>query len=137
VTLSLELSKGANDTAIFAYLEDVDPVSGTVSYITEGMVRASHRTSDAWPFPSTSRVGSFDTVRRTYSRSDMKPLDGITTVEFMLEPVAYEVPPNHQLRLVLAGADKDNFLLDNIEGRATGWRIHTAGKSMIHLPVAQ
>merc|ERR1711964_852229 len=91
VTLSLELSKGANDTAIFAYLEDMDPVSGTVSYITEGMVRASHRTSDAWPFPSTSRVGSFDTIRRTYSRSSMRPLEGITTVEFMLEPVAYEV----------------------------------------------
>ena len=58
-----------------------------------------------------------------------------STVEFMLEPVAYTLLPGHQLRISLAGADKDNFLLENIEGLARSWRVHTGGKSSLFLPV--
>ena len=81
-------------------------------------------------------IGAFDAIRRSYSRSSMRPLgSGAHLVEFMLEPVAYEVRANHLLRLALAGTDNDNFLLDNIVGRTAAWRIHTAGQSKLHLPV--
>ena len=65
----------------------------------------------------------------------MAPLDGGKPhmIEFLLEPVAYELPANHQLRLSLAGADKDNFLLDNVKDKATSWRIKPG--SFVRLPV--
>jgi len=139
VSLELELV-GGTDTVIFAYLEDFNPATGSVTYVTEGQLRASHRANGAWPSPG-STVGSFEAVQRSYTRSQMVPFETGKPhrVEFMLEPVAYELPANHQLRLALAGADKDNFLLDNVKDKATSWRIHTPanGGSAVHLPAAK
>ena len=147
VRLELEvLEADATDAVIFAYLEDVDTTTGGVSYITEGQVRASHRPApgrDAaaakWGHGErvAERVGHFEEVTRTFSRADMAPLASGTTstVEFMLEPIAYTLLPGHQLRLSLAGTDADNFFLENIPGLAKSWRVHTSGRSSLHLPV--
>ena len=117
-----------------------------MSYITEGQVRASHRPAPAGDAAAATwghgervseRVGHFEEVTRTFSRADMVPLARGTTstVEFMLEPIAYALLPGHQLRLSLAGTDTDNFLLENIPGLAKSWRVHTGGRSSLHLPV--
>jgi len=137
VRLELELLEpDAVDAVVFAYLEDID-ASGEVSYITEGQVRASHPASLNYNGIEAVRVGHFDEAKRTFQRADMAPLKSRTpsTVEFMLEPVAYTLLPGHQLSLSLAGADKDNFLLENIPDLARSWRIHTAGSSRLFLPV--
>lgn len=138
VQIALELTApNASDAVIFAYLEAVDPESpAKVTYISEGMVRASHVPSTTKYTRSTARVGAFDLVKRTFSRADMQPLNREpTTVDILLEPIAMEVPVGWQLRLSLAGADKDNFLVDNIDGLSTRWRVHTGGQSQIHIPV--
>lgn len=132
VSLSLALNEEAYDAAIFAYLEEVDAYTKSINYITEGVIRVSHAVVSS----DHSHVGAFDSIKRSFAVEDMVKLTPgqHTVVEFVMEPIAYTVPKNHVLRLRLAGADADNFFLDNIEGLATIWDIDTAS-SAIHIPV--
>ena len=142
VSLSLQLNEGAYDTAVFAYLDDIDPVSGVIRYITEGSIRASHRAleDDARGEGIASlppiRAGSIDTIRRSFLQRDMTPLAGpeSTIIDFMMEPVAYALPAGHILRLSFAGSDVDNYYLDNIHGLASTWYIDTANSKLV-LPI--
>ena len=120
------------DAVVFAYLEEVDPITSRVRYITEGNIRAAH------PVTSTgdTRPGAFDPIRRSFYSTDMQPLDSsaASTVHVVLEPVAYQIRAGNKLRLSLAGADVDNFYLENIPNLAGAWRVHM-DRSVIHLPV--
>lgn len=129
--LSIKAPSDAQDAAIFVYLEDVAP-DGTVHYVTEGQVRASHASIT---HPS-SQVGSMETVTRTYRRSDLQPLavgDPPRMISLLLEPMAYRFPPGHRVRLRVSGADQDNFFLGSVPGLATQWEVHLA-ESRVRLP---
>ena len=131
LVLSLALAGNATDAAVFAYLEEAHPETRQVRYITEAAVRVSHRSTT--PEGRGRRVGAFDSVHRTFLASDMKPLaPGVfTRVQLVMEPVAYVVAAHRTLRLVLAGADADNFYLGNIPGLALEWRIATADSQLL------
>merc|ERR1711988_1259662 len=117
VSLGLEILGEAHDAVIFAVLEDV--FENDVVYITEGQIRASHSVTETNQ-PGRHRVGSADQIHRSYFRGDSRPLASgtVTQVEFLLEPVAFTLRPGHALRLSLAGADKDNFFLENVQNLA-------------------
>ena len=101
VTIRLHIeSVKSRDLILFAYLEDVDCESSKVTYVTEGSLRASHRCTNE------SDAGH---CKRSYRKSDWKPMDGVERVEMYLEPVSYQFPAGHRVRFSLAGADRDNF----------------------------
>lgn len=134
ITLSISLCGDATDAAVFVYLEEWNPAEKTVNYITEAALRLSHRAS---VISKSSRVvGAFDSVRRTFLNKDMKPLNSneFTQIEFVMEPVAYVVEPGHELRVVLAGADKDNFYIENIPNNAKEWKLDLS-KTKVTLPI--
>ena len=133
IGLSMAIQGEAKDAVVFAYLEETDVDTGKTNYITEAVLRVSHRPSVV---PSDLRIGSSEAVHRTFLEKDFRPwVPGVfTLVELIMEPVAYVVKPRSNLRLVLAGADIDNFYLDNIEGLATDWDIDT-NSSWLMLPV--
>ena len=130
VRLNIE-SVNSRDLIIFAYLEDVDIDNGKVTYVTEGVVRASHRCVNE----SQSEL-----CERSYKREDWRPMDGIERFDMQLEPVSYQFGIGHAIRVSLAGADTDNF--DHDTGRfglplPRQWHIHREGNydSQVLLPV--
>eukprot|EP00040_Diaphanoeca_grandis_P025259 m.139714 g.139714 ORF g.139714 m.139714 type:complete len:525 (-) comp30074_c0_seq1:33-1607(-) len=134
LTVSITLNNGGTEAAVFAYLEDVDPATGSVHYITEGCIRASHRVDAI----HSHHVGAFDNVRRSFITSKMRALtpNEATAVDIILEPVAYVVPQHHVLRISFSGADDDNFYLKNIGELAGSWSID-ATASTLNLPLVR
>jgi putative CocE/NonD family hydrolase len=101
----LSVASTATDGAFFVYLEDVDP-AGSVTYLTEGMLRALHRkTSTAEP-PFKVLV-----PYHSFTRADAAPLvpGQMTKLDFGLLPVSVLLPAGHRLRVAIAGADSDTF----------------------------
>ena len=70
VSLSLQLDEGAQDTAIFGYLDDFDPLTGVTNYITEGSIRPSHRMTNDSLLPQDVQIGAFDTISRSFLEND-------------------------------------------------------------------
>lgn len=131
LSLTVKAPLDARDAAIFVYLEDISP-DGTVHYVTEGQVRASHASITDY-----SKVGAMDAVTRTFHRSDLQPLAvgaSPLKVSLLLEPIAYRFPEGHRVRLRVAGADRDNFFLGSVPGLATQWEVHLA-ESRVRLPL--
>jgi uncharacterized protein len=98
------LSADAVDADLFAYLEDLAP-DGTVNYITEGMLRASHRKITSTPeYIAAGPAHSF-------KKEDMKLLftREIALMSFDMQPISYQLKKGHKLRLSLAAADVDHF----------------------------
>jgi hypothetical protein len=127
------LSANATDTTLFVYLEDVTP-EGEVHYVTEGELRALHRT---WQ-PAESQTDQIPSIpNRTYRRADAAPLipDEVVPLTLDLLPVSYQFKKGHRIRVALAGADKDHFQL--LEDPLPTWQIwHTPDRpSHIALPV--
>jgi uncharacterized protein len=119
------------DVNLVAYLEYVD-ARGTSHYITEGVLRASHRRLASPPF---------DNLGLPYhpgTRASVEPLPH-TPVElvFDLHPTSIIVSAGHRLRLAITSADRDNLALD-LPSRHDTLRIYrTAGMpSRIEIPVA-
>jgi hypothetical protein len=105
--VTLYVSSSAVDGNFFVYLEDVEP-SGRVNYVTEGMLRALHRkvSDEAPPYAC---VGPYHSCRR----NDAAPLEPgqVATLHFDLLPTSYLFKAGHSIRVGLAGADKDNFVV--------------------------
>jgi len=103
----LWVSSTAADGQFFVYLEDVDE-AGHVRYVTEGLLRALHRktSTDA---PLYESVVPY----RTFTRADASPLvpGEATELVFDLLPTSYQFAKGHAIRIALAAADKDHFLL--------------------------
>jgi putative CocE/NonD family hydrolase len=94
----------APDLDLFAYLEEVDG-SGHSTYITEGNLRASHRTLGQAPYDHLGLP-----YHRHY-KSDLAPIPAGEPVEmvFDLLPTAYIFRAGHRIRITLTCADADNF----------------------------
>jgi len=100
----LWVSSTADDGDFFAYLEEVDE-TGYSRYLTEGVLRASHRKLDAPPFSY---------MNLPYHRSfaeDVAPLPSGQPVElvFDLHPTSNIFDAGHRIRLTVACADQTSF----------------------------
>ena len=96
------------DPCVFAYLEDIAP-DGTVTYMTEGQLRALHRriaAPDTLPYDPGPAPHSF-------RRCDAMPVTAGEkfTLAFKLYAVAALIRKGHRLRLAIAGADAGTFRL--------------------------
>ena len=133
VEFQFEILDDGYDATIFAYLEDVDSETGEVVYVTEGQVRASHH-----HVVEADSVGSIDSVVRSYRRKDLRKLGSgsSTLISFSLEPIAYEFPKGHSVRLRFTGADAQNFYIESIDGRSKSWRVYH-DQTRIRLPVSE
>lgn len=103
--VSLTVTSTADDGAFFVYLEDVAP-DGTVTYVTEGELRAIHRAIAATPAP-TWQSGPYHSFLRAAARP-MIPGQA-TELRFDLLPTSYLFKAGHHIRIAVAGADAAHF----------------------------
>jgi predicted acyl esterase len=89
---------------VFVYLEEVDG-NGNSTYITEGQLRASHRTLSLPPFDN------FDLPWFNHFQSELQPIPLGEPFElvFDLRPTAWQFSPGKQIRITIAFADAGNF----------------------------
>jgi putative CocE/NonD family hydrolase len=91
-----------DDGDFFAYLEEVDK-NGVSHYLTEGMLRASHRKLHSAPF---------NNLGLPYHRSFQEDIEKLPSepVEliFDLIPVSKMFNEGHRIRITITCADKDN-----------------------------
>jgi len=129
--VTLYVSSTADDGAFFAYLEDVGP-DGSVTYVTEGVLRAIHRkiSDTKAPYPAA-------TPYRTFNREDAEPLipGQVAELVFDLYPTSHVFQEGHAVRVALAGADKDHFAFIPEEPPTVRTHRNAAFPSRIDLPV--
>jgi putative CocE/NonD family hydrolase len=103
--ISLFLASTHEDGAIFAYLEEVDEI-GEIFYLTEGLLRLIHRKVSPEKPPYDILV-----PYHSYKKNDSMPMvpHEISEVTFGLLPTSVLIRKNHQIRIAIAGADKDTF----------------------------
>ena len=113
VTLFVEST--SPDGAFYAYLESVAP-DGTVTYLTEGMLRAIHRkvSTDTPPY---TVFGPY----HTFKRADAMPLVPGETAEvaFDLFPTSALVKKGSRIRVAIAGHDTSVFARYPADGAPT------------------
>ncbi|WP_321489103.1 CocE/NonD family hydrolase [uncultured Hyphomonas sp.] len=104
--VSLYVTSATADPVFHAYLELVLP-DGTVSYLTEGVIRAIHR-APADPATLPYDMGA---APHSFREDDMLPVTPgeQMKVEFALNPVAARLNPGERIRLAIAGADTAYF----------------------------
>jgi hypothetical protein len=102
---TLYLSATTTDTTVFAYLEDIDE-QGQVTYVTEGLLRALHRKLSNPPAGYPPFI-----PHRSFKRKDALSLHPgeVFQLVFDLFPTSYQFKKGHQIRLSLAGTDRDHF----------------------------
>jgi hypothetical protein len=100
----LWLTTDAPDLDTFIYLEEVDG-RGRSTYITEGVLRASHRGMSQAPYKNLGLPFHF------HYQSDLSPIPSGQPVElvFSLLPTSYRFSKGSRIRVTVAFADADNF----------------------------
>ena len=98
------LTTTAPDLDVFVYLEEVNSKRKS-TYITEGALRASHRTLSPAPFDN------FGLPWFNHFQSELAPIPNGEPFElvFDLRPTAWQFSPGKQIRVTLAFADAGNF----------------------------
>ena len=104
--VTLWLSSTESDGAFIVYLEDVAP-DGTLTYITEGQLRAVMRAATGDP-PLYRKYGP----HRSELRADAMPLvpGEVAEISFDLWATSVLIRAGHRIRVAVAGADADPFL---------------------------
>ena len=98
----LWVSTSAEDGDFYAYLEDVQP-DGFSQYVTEGVLRASHRALGEAPW---NHLGL---PYHSGLATDTQPLpDDLVELVFDLHPTSKIFRAGHRIRLTIVGADSDN-----------------------------
>ena len=110
--VTLYITATTPDVDVFVYLEWVRE-NGTSTYLTEGVLRASHRTLGRAPYDNLGLPWP------THARSDVAqtdPLSGnVARLEFDLAPISHRFERGDRFRITITGADKDNFELYQAE----------------------
>jgi hypothetical protein len=127
----LFMSSTTQDAAVHVYLEELLP-DGQIRYITEGVLRASHRRVSEAPYPTVDTYHS-------HLRRDAKPLvpgEVVTLVIDML-PTSYLFKAGNRFQVSIAGADQDNFERVPNDGSIPVFRVHKSAlyPSRIELPI--
>jgi putative CocE/NonD family hydrolase len=104
--ISLYVSAATSDPVFHVYLEFVAP-DGSVSYVTEGILRAIHR-APADPATLPYDMGAAPHSFRREDALAVTPGDTMK-VEFALNPVAARLNKGDRIRVAVAGADKSYF----------------------------
>jgi putative CocE/NonD family hydrolase len=133
-TAHLTVTSTHDDGDFFIYLEEIDS-DGRSHYITEGVLRATHRrTSDA----------PFDNMGLPFHRSHAEDLTPMTPgepteLDFDIMGTAIVIDEGHRLRVTIAGADARNFQLhpDPAGEDAPTIEVLTGGEhaSYVELPI--
>ena len=127
----LWLTTEAPDLDVFVYLEEVDS-RGNSTYVTEGALRASHRTTSKAPFDNLGLpyYGHFE--------SELTPVPSGEPVELAvpLLATAHHFREGNRMRITIACADADNFETPVLDP-APGLRLLRDANhpSLIDLPV--
>lgn len=122
----------AEDAAFFVYLDDVYP-DGRVEYVTEGILRASHRREHG-----NAVVCADCAPYRSYLQADASPLPQGEPVllRIGLLPTSYLLRKGHCIRISIATADKDNFADVTPEGSRFNILCGGSHSSRVIFPVA-
>jgi uncharacterized protein len=98
------LRADASDLDLFVYLEEVDE-DGNSTYVTEGILRASHRALGKASFENLGLPW------QNHFQTDLKPIPSGEPMElvFDLLPTAFEFSKGRRIRVTVAFADADNF----------------------------
>jgi putative CocE/NonD family hydrolase len=101
--VTLHVSSTAADGDFFVYLEEVD-AAGVSEYITEGVLRASHRAVSEPPFENMGLP-----YHRSF-RDDVKPLPDADPVSLLFDllPTSNRFDAGSRIRVSVACADADN-----------------------------
>jgi len=102
--IHLWLSTEAPDLNVFGYLEEIDS-KGNSTYISQGILRASHRTPGQAPFENLG-LPWFN-----HFQSELQPIPagGPFELVFELFPTADQLSEGNRIRITIAFADADNF----------------------------
>jgi putative CocE/NonD family hydrolase len=103
-TIHLWLSTSAPDLDVFAYLEAVDS-QGNSTYVTEGELRASHRSLSDAPFED------FGLPWNNHFQTELQPIPAHKPIElvFALRPTAWQFAEGARIRITVTFADAGNF----------------------------
>lgn len=130
--VTLWVTSSEVDADFFVYLEEVDE-NGASRYVTEGILRASHRRPGQAPW---------DNLGLPFQRSlesDTEPLpSGVPTeLRMDLHPTSTVFDAGHRIRVAIAGADADNA--EEVDDEPPTVRIYRSAEhpSGIELPVVE
>jgi putative CocE/NonD family hydrolase len=131
--IHLWLSTEAPDLDVFVYLEEVDG-KGKSTYITQGIMRASHRTPGQAPFENFG-LPWFD-----HFESELQPIPAGEPFElvFDLFPTAYQFSEGNRIRITITFADDGNFDTPILDPAPTLKLLrNTSYPTYVELPVVQ
>ncbi len=124
------ISSSKKDATLFVYVQELAE-DGTVTYITEGLLRASHRKiSDEAIY---KEIGP----SRSHLKKDVLPVEPgeIMELEFDLVPASYMFKKGSKIRVSFAATDKDHFEILFPEGYDLNIHSTPQKPSYITLPV--
>jgi putative CocE/NonD family hydrolase len=101
--LYLHVASTQRDGAFYVYLEDVGP-TGRVTYLTEGLLRAIHRSTRPIQEAPYVPLG----VYHSFYKTDALPLmpGEVTEIPITLLPISVLIRKGHCIRVAIAGYDK-------------------------------
>jgi putative CocE/NonD family hydrolase len=132
--VSLYLTSTHTDGGFYVYLEEMDP-NGKVTYLTEGALRGLHRRISNAQSPIKIFV-----PYHSFKKADAAPIvpGQLTEIKFGLQPISVLIKRGHQLRVAIAGHDKDTFIRIPAEGTPTiAVQRNKRGLSSIELPIVK
>jgi putative CocE/NonD family hydrolase len=128
---TLYVSSSARDADFFVLLEEVYP-DGRSRYVTEGVLRASHRSQDTAPWDNLDLP-----FQRSFAADvDPLPADRPGALVMDLHPTATVFNAGNRIRVTIMGADADNA--EEVYDVPPTVRVHRSAEypSGIVLPVA-
>ncbi|OQR83855.1 hypothetical protein ACHHYP_14187 [Achlya hypogyna] len=107
--VSLHVASSDVDADLFVYLVAVAPKTKTISYITEGHLRASHRKETA--DPTIPGMDDAAVPLHSFHTEDQQPLerDCVVLVRLGLLPIAYMFAEGSSVQLRVGGRDERHF----------------------------
>lgn len=109
--VTLDAKSTARDGDLFFYIEDVSP--DAVSYVSEAVARASHRTLGTAPYDVAGLP--FSDSRRTVVAATPPFNAEPSRITADFQPTAYRFKAGHRIRIVVTGADADNYLTPPVQ----------------------
>ena len=131
--IKLFVKTNSPDGNFHVYLEEVDSV-GNVKHISEGLIRGIH------PIVDDSDAPYKDVVPyRSYLKTDTKALDttAVSEIYFDILPTSYLFKKGSKIRIALAGADQDHFMVMHKSSPIWEVQRNKSFPSYIELPVVR
>lgn len=129
--INVQARSTAADGDLFFVLEDV--TADGANYVTEAVVRASHRAQGAAPYDVAGLPFSASTRAAVAATSSFN--EGLVTLSADMQPTAHLFKKGSRVRLVITGADAENYITTPLSPAPT-LTIATGGAqaSFISLP---